>query len=200
MVLEAVWSARPGDKVVLGAAAQIVPNAAMDRAVVWSQRMRTIGLISVCPLRTKARSDEYPALDRVQAAVVVSAAFADDDAGDLIRTACSGLAADEVATGLTIVAEMAPDRLEDAVNGVAHDVPQTLAAARFLYDGGVLDGALAVTAHALQLADADPLWTEVKTTDALRSALGSPVAAELAAGFAAVDATDLAARLQAICS
>lgn len=198
-VLEAMWSAQPGDRVVLGAAAQIVPQAPLDRAMVWSQRVRTIGLESICPLRAKAESAAFPAVERVQAAVVVSAAYEDADAGELIRCACSGLGVDDVVTGLTIVADMAPDALEEAINGVAHDVPHALIAARFLYDGGAVDGALAVTAHALQLADADPVWTPAKTTSALQSVLGIPMAADLAAGFAAVDAGELAARLEAAC-
>ena len=200
LVLDALWSARPGDKVLLAVAAELAPRAPIDRAVEWSQRMRTIGLVHLCPVRSIAASESFPALERVQAAVVVAAAFGDDDGGALVRAACSGLVVEEIPTALTVVADMAMDLLEDAVNGAAQGVPESLAAARFLYDGEAVEGALAVVAHALQIAEDDPVWTPIKLAGALRSAFDPAQLDALAAGFESVGAREQAACIRALCS
>ena len=196
-VLDAMWSQSPGSTALLAAAAECAPYAPVDRATEWATRMRTVGLVSLCPLRRKAGTPEVGALERVQAAMLVHAAFGDADAAELLQDACGALGVADVETALTVVADLDVDLLEAALNGVAVDLPQCLAAARFLIAGEAVDGALALTAHGLELAAADPVWTEVATNKVIREQLGADGVAVLVAGFASCGADGLAARLAA---
>lgn len=198
-ILDAMWSEQPGSRLLLAVAADCAPRTPIDRAMEWSTRMRTVGLNSLCPLRTLASGDEFPALERVQAAVIVHVGFQDSDAAELLQLACGAVATDEVETALTIVAEMDMELLETAVNGVVSDLPQTLVAARYLHAGGAPDGALAVVAHGLQLVDADPVWTDLAAAAAFSEYFEAALVNELVAGFIAVGEAELATRLRTLC-
>lgn len=179
-LLEAVWAREPGNRVVLAIASEIAPRIPLDRAVVWSGRLRIAGLAERCPLRAIAMEDGASPFERVQAAVVTKSAFGDEDAGDLVRAACAVLEAEQVYDGLTVVAELAIDLLDNALDAVCHSCDTSLVAAKFLFDGTAVDGAVAVAAHALQCADRDPMWGPQRTETAIQEILGVDVANAIA--------------------
>jgi tetratricopeptide (TPR) repeat protein len=61
---EAVWQIRPGDRVVLAVASQLSGSLEPARTIEWSGRLRSHGLVTLCPLRSLADDATTPAGDR----------------------------------------------------------------------------------------------------------------------------------------
>ncbi|MFZ4515060.1 MAG: hypothetical protein ACOYN3_01990 [Acidimicrobiia bacterium] len=179
-ILEAVWAREPGSRLVLAVASSVAIRLPLDRAVTWSSRLRIAGLTERCPLRQMALDASRIPFDRLQAAVVVSSAFDDADARELLVAACASLPAASVCDGLMVVAELSMDLLDDALQAVANAFDTSLAGAAFLYAGGALDGAAVLVAQAFSCADADPMWGPQRTMTAVREYLDEVTATEIA--------------------
>ncbi|MDA8268763.1 MAG: glycosyltransferase [Actinomycetota bacterium] len=75
--LEACFETRPGSAAVLATAAILARRLPIERALVWSARLRAAGHDSACPLRFMAADINAPLVHRGRAAVTAVAAFVD---------------------------------------------------------------------------------------------------------------------------
>jgi tetratricopeptide (TPR) repeat protein len=73
--LEALWERFPGDARLLGAAARLGPALGLGRALDWSARLRSAGVVERCPLRAMVGSAATPAMERLRAAAILESAF-----------------------------------------------------------------------------------------------------------------------------
>jgi len=78
-LLDACFARMPDRTAVLAAAATLAPKLGVDRALVWSSRLRAAGHGDVCPLIAQA-TGAGPAVARAQAAAVAYRMFGDDRA------------------------------------------------------------------------------------------------------------------------
>lgn len=150
---EAVWWARPDDRVVLAVASKLAPELDDARALVWSERLRRNGLAALCPLHTLAEDGNRTVAER--AALVAQGVHrfeADDLEPTLERLA--GLLHDDELTALLdrCIAELGGAAGAVIVGGATTAARCLLVVGR-LQGAGFTDGALAVLAHA---ADLDP--------------------------------------------
>jgi GT2 family glycosyltransferase len=85
-VLEACFAARSGGappQTVLAAASKLAVQLPIERALVWSSRLRQAGQAQACPLVAMAASADGPPVERARAAAVALGAFADSRGEDL---------------------------------------------------------------------------------------------------------------------
>jgi hypothetical protein len=147
VLLEAAWENQPTSSVVLAGASEIAPELDLERAVIWSARLREAGMIALCPLVRVARRTQRPEIDRIQAAIAVHMVFEDAMAEELIVAVCSTTSVSEIPIVLTVVADLAMDFLEVAVQAASHDPESTVTVAAFLLRGGAEDGAIYLLAQ-----------------------------------------------------
>ena len=76
-VAEALWNAHEGAPVLLAFASTLGQHVELERAAVWAMRIRTAGLVSMCPLRQRAHDSEAAPRDRLQAAYLGAELFDD---------------------------------------------------------------------------------------------------------------------------
>lgn len=83
---------------VLATAANLAPHLAVDRALVWSSRLRARGLEQACPLVAIARDTERTPVERCRAAAVGVRMFGDEGLGSTFAEAAAGATPAERAT------------------------------------------------------------------------------------------------------
>lgn len=76
--LEACFTCRPSSTAVLAAAGTLARRLPIERALVWSARLRSAGHHAACPLRFIAYNRYTPPLLQARAAATAVAAFGDD--------------------------------------------------------------------------------------------------------------------------
>ncbi len=97
---------------VLATAANLAPRLAVDRALVWSSRLRGRGLEEACPLAAIARDQQRSRVERCRAAAVAVRMFADDKLGTAFGNAVSGASPSERATIAAEAAALCPPLAE----------------------------------------------------------------------------------------
>ena len=85
-VLDAWIPSGVATQALLATAAALAPRLPIERAMIWSARLREAGQTMSCPLICQALSDSPPVL-RARAAAIALAAFKDDRALDAFSTA-----------------------------------------------------------------------------------------------------------------
>lgn len=155
-VAEGLWAARPGDVRLVALATRLGARLPIERALVWSTRVREAGVTDGCPLLAIAADDAREPLERVWAAACAASVFADERAAAAV-TAASGHVAEDALTDLFVgLDELAPNTLGDAVVGAATTPGRSLAVARVLRDLGAPSEAAAVLIHGFGVPDVAP--------------------------------------------
>ncbi len=107
-VLEAAWARWSTDaqglRMLAEAAAAVAPRLAVDRALEWALRLRTVAPAAACPLRAVAADTARTPHERVVAAALAFEALGDDAALPLLEEALA-LVTDADATG--VIADLA---------------------------------------------------------------------------------------------
>lgn len=109
--LEACLAAMADGDAVLAAAASLARRLPIDRALVWSARLRAAGHQSACPLLAVAASSAPP-VQRARAAATAMAAFSDPRSAELFRAAFDAAAAPERRQIRAEAAQLCPALLE----------------------------------------------------------------------------------------
>jgi glycosyltransferase involved in cell wall biosynthesis len=99
-VLEAIYCAHPDAHITLAAASQVAMHVPIDRAVVWSDRLRALHLFSHCPLVAIGLSEQVDVERRAAALAAAVEQFDDQRAIDGLR-ALLGSATDESRPAIT---------------------------------------------------------------------------------------------------
>ncbi|HET9076926.1 MAG TPA: glycosyltransferase [Acidimicrobiales bacterium] len=107
-VLEACLAGNVDQKTVLATASSLGLRLPVDRALMWSARLRAAGYGSACPLIRLAESDAAPA-DRARAAATAHAAFGDARAASLFSRALSDSSAQDRTIILAEASQLCPD-------------------------------------------------------------------------------------------
>ncbi|MGH9105183.1 MAG: hypothetical protein ACRDZX_04985, partial [Acidimicrobiales bacterium] len=81
---------------LLAAATRFAPMVATARALEWSARLRSIGIVGACPLLAQARIDVLDVADRIRAAVTAHAAFGDGQGAELALALAPGVHLDKL--------------------------------------------------------------------------------------------------------
>lgn len=185
-LLEATWRGVDA-RVALAGASRVAVRFPVDRALVWSARLRDGGLAAFCPLVGGARDLEQRPSERARRAAVAWRAFADADARALAVAAASEIASRSVSESLNEeLAVLAPDvRAElDAIVGEVAGGPGRPSRAS--------DGTSTRVSVVVTLSDADPAGSAERWEELVGSGRDELVAAVLAphgSSGAAVEST-----------
>ncbi len=147
----AIWETHPGNLVVLAVGSQLAGALALDRRLVWSERLRRNGLGQLCPLRTVADDGSHTVAER--AAVLVRAVH-ELDAIDLTPALeeLVGLLHDhELASLLTDTMQRFPAAAGSVVVAGATSATRCHAIVTCLAAHGCLEEAMAVLDHGASL-------------------------------------------------
>lgn len=114
-VLEGCWREFEDPTYVLASAATLGARLPLDRALVWSARVRAAGHEDACPVLVQAREPGRPIAERARAAAAVLRAFQDRRGEEALREMAAKATRAEQEELLTVLAPMvgAP-RLPDA--------------------------------------------------------------------------------------
>lgn len=104
---------------VLAAAIKFAPMTSPDRALEWSHRLRSIGMVGPCPLIAQAQIDVLEVSSRVRAAVTAYAAFGDPRGAELAMALAPGLPEADIAKTLQEVHVLAPTLLPRFVDSLS---------------------------------------------------------------------------------
>lgn len=111
-VLEGVYGRFPDRLETLAVASRIGPRLAIERALVWSSRLRERGLASACPLVTIANDPDADPRTRVLAAAVAFGTFADHAVVRAVHEARALLDEKSLDESAEQIARFAPGLLE----------------------------------------------------------------------------------------
>ena len=114
-VLESLWSRPDGRTRALVLVQYRGSELPLERALVWSARLREAGQPEQCPVLGLAANDARPAPERVRAAATASASFGDDRAVPVLQLAVSALTDDELQEAFETVAVLAPELIEELI-------------------------------------------------------------------------------------
>ena len=164
-VVDALWQRHPGSRPLLAVMVTVGHRLTLPRALEWSGRLRAEGLGNHCPLLGLAASDDREPAERVHAAAVAGATFADERARGLLELATTAVADDDVPSVLADLIHLAPDYADSFVVAAAQTPRRSLLVALALEGTGNTEPALAVAHHARELTTGQP--------DAWRAAVSS---------------------------
>jgi len=88
---DALWQQHHGDPIPLALGARIGPRLSPSRALEWSARLRANGRAEQCPLIALTADVERAPRERVQAAAIALATFADERAPRLLEAALAAV-------------------------------------------------------------------------------------------------------------
>jgi hypothetical protein len=160
-VADALWEQAPGRPVLLAFGAKVAPAAGVERALEWSTRLRAAGIDARCPLVALAADETQVPVQRLQAAAVAAAAFADPRGEELLGALAGTVPLEQLPDGLVQVATLAPGHLPGFIEGAAVDPQRCLVLAQTLHELGAPDEALAVFEHGFaQPGPRDPVVHE----------------------------------------
>jgi tetratricopeptide (TPR) repeat protein len=80
---DALWARFGSRPQLLAASIRFAPQLNAPRALEWSARLRSIGMVGFCPLLARAAADHVAPAERVRAGVIAHAAFADPKGAEL---------------------------------------------------------------------------------------------------------------------
>ncbi len=100
---DALWARFGPRPQLLAASIRFAPQLGAPRALEWSARLRSIGLVGSCPLLARAAADDVAPAERVRASVIAHAAFADPKGAELALTAAAVVPLEELAAVLSEV-------------------------------------------------------------------------------------------------
>lgn len=164
-VVDALWQRHPGSRPLLAVMVTVGHRLTLPRALEWSGRLRAEGLGNHCPLLGVAASEDRDPAERVHAAAVAGATFADERARGLLELATTAVADDDVPAVLADLIQLAPDYADSFVVAAAQSPRRSLLVALALEGTGNTEPALAVANHARELTTGQP--------DAWRAAVAS---------------------------
>ncbi|HVM67003.1 MAG TPA: glycosyltransferase family 2 protein [Acidimicrobiales bacterium] len=107
-LLEVLWAAYPGSHAVLAGGSRLGLTAGLEAALEWAHRLRAHGLPAACPLLLGAADVAVPPLERVRAAAVAWAAFAEGTARQLLERAWPELRETDATAAQAFVLAVAP--------------------------------------------------------------------------------------------
>jgi hypothetical protein len=94
-IIEAFWDRAPGTLSLLVLAAELSMALPLDRAAVWAERLRIVGLHNQCPLRAIVSSSQQALLRRAEAAAIAVEWFDDEQAQSAFEDLVPQLSATE---------------------------------------------------------------------------------------------------------
>ncbi|MCU1426179.1 MAG: hypothetical protein JWL83_179 [Actinomycetia bacterium] len=159
-IVDRLWERRPKDPRVLAAATRFAPALAAPRALEWSARLRAAGENARCPLIARAKDTNVEPSERLRAAAVAFATFADERARDAVEAAVVAVPDSELQDVLDEMRVLAPELSDSVVVAGASTTPRTLRLSTALWRGDAHDEAYAVLVHGLSREDAEHLDTE----------------------------------------
>ncbi|MGO9659924.1 MAG: glycosyltransferase [Acidimicrobiales bacterium] len=86
---DALWTRFGPRPQLLAASIRFAPQLNAPRALEWSARLRSIGMVGSCPLLARAGADAVAPAERVRAGAIAHAAFADPKGAELAVAAAS---------------------------------------------------------------------------------------------------------------
>jgi tetratricopeptide (TPR) repeat protein len=107
----ALWSRFPGDPRLVAFGVHHGPRCAAASCLEWGARVRGAGLVDRCPLLRRAARDDVGAVERVRAAAIAHAAFADPRALDALAAALDAVDPADAPLALAELEALAPDLL-----------------------------------------------------------------------------------------
>lgn len=108
---EAAWQRFGPRPSLLAAAIAFSQRLAVSRALEWSIRLRSIGMVGSCPLLAQARMSVLDPAERVRAAVTAHAAFGDGEALEFAVALMAGVPDDRLPSVLAEVSALDPPLL-----------------------------------------------------------------------------------------
>ncbi len=111
-ILEAIWTRFPNRLEPLAAAGRLAPNLPVARALVWSSRLRNVGLASACPLVAIAKDEQREPRLRILAAAAAYGSFADRSVVNAVHEARSMLDPQALVESTNEISRIAPGLLE----------------------------------------------------------------------------------------
>ena len=112
---DALWARFGPRPQLLAASIRFAPQLNAPRALEWSARLRSIGMVWSCPLLARAGADHVAPAERVRAGVIAHAAFADPKGAELAAAAAPLVPLEDLAAVLSEVVRI--DR--ELVHGLA---------------------------------------------------------------------------------
>lgn len=154
-VIEAYIEAHPENVSVLAFAIRLAPQLDVERCLVWSDRVRQIGLEEHCPLIARAKLESAPVKQRILAAAVAVACFVDERGNEQITQLAPRVPESDFVNMIVQLNELAPATLKDFIIGAASSPKRSVAIARVLNELGAAEEALVVAEHGLTQPGAD---------------------------------------------
>ncbi len=125
VVLDGIWSKFPDRLEPLAAAGRLAPRLPVARALVWSSRLRQVGLHQACPLVTMANDENLDPRIRILAGAAAFGSFGDCSIINAVHEARSRLDPGALKESTDEIGRIAPGLLE--ATQVEH-IPETRAA------------------------------------------------------------------------
>jgi GT2 family glycosyltransferase len=111
-VLEGIWHRFPDRLEPLAAAGRLGPRLPVARALVWSSRLRRLGLAAACPLVAMARSEALDPRVRILAGAAAFGSFGERAVVNAVHDARRLLGPEALAESTEEIARLAPGLLE----------------------------------------------------------------------------------------
>jgi tetratricopeptide (TPR) repeat protein len=188
-VLEALWARTGAATAVLACASDVAPKLDLERAAVWSARLRGAALAAVCPLRAIAADAARPPAERARSAALAAGRFDDDSVRADLEAAAALVDDDDVAALADEVLRLATHVADSFVVGAATTPARARALVRPLLAHGHPAEAVAVAGFVAALAG------EVRAAAGVLAALSPDTVAELAGAAARLGRDDVVALL-----
>lgn len=166
MMLEALFDDIERRASVLALAVRVAPSLDMERAAIWSVRLREVGHEEHCPLIAKANNMALPFMDRLRAAGLATGAFQDNRGVEAIRNMGAYAPTEQFETALETLNELSAALLEPFIVSASTTDTRSFAMAKALHKLGASDEAIAVLQFGLQqsqnsrVADEAATWLE----------------------------------------
>jgi tetratricopeptide (TPR) repeat protein len=116
---DALWAHFGPQPQFLAASIRFAPWLSAPRALEWSARLRSIGMVGSCPLLARAANEAVTPAERVRAAVVAHAAFADPKGAELAVAAASLVSLEDLGAVLAEVVVIDRELVHSFASGAA---------------------------------------------------------------------------------
>ena len=147
-VLEALWQRSGGDARALVIMQYRGSELPLERALVWSSRLRAAGQSEECPVLGLSANERRGARERVRATAAAYATYADARAATLLPVAVDVLRDDELQPAFEEIATLAPDLIEEFIVAAAATPGRSLRTAASLAAMQQFRPAVALIRHA----------------------------------------------------
>lgn len=111
-ILEGIWERFPDRLEPLAAAGRLGPKLPIARALLWSSRLRNVGLTPACPLVAIANNTDMDPINRILAGAAAFGSFGERGVINAVHEARSRLDALALAETTEVIGRLAPGLLE----------------------------------------------------------------------------------------